>query len=159
MHLTDRQRFPLRSADELRAAIERLQLDIPMGEDAAVLGEPLVLGSRVVPNRLCVQPLEGHDAGPDGAPGRLTLRPGVQVADLKISDYLKEVAPSPRMDDQKALILAMQREKASFRLYSDLAETVEKAEFGDILMSLALEEAKHKLRLEIEYDDHYLTEN
>ncbi len=91
--------------------------------------------------------------------GRLSLRPGVAVTDLKISDYLVDVSPKPDMDDQQALILAMKREKESFRLYSDLAQNVEKAELRQALTSLALEEARHKLRLEIEYDEHYLTDN
>jgi rubrerythrin len=68
-------------------------------------------------------------------------------------------APGPKTDYQGALILAMKREKAAFRLYSDLAARTEDAELKDLLLGLAQEEAKHKLRFEVEYDDKILTEN
>ena len=45
------------------------------------------------------------------------------VADLKIADYVVDVEPRPDMDYQEALILAMKREKAAFRLYSEMAAT------------------------------------
>ena len=62
------------------------------------------------------------------------------------------------MDYQEALILAMKKEKASFRLYNDLAATTDDADLRSLLLGLAQEEAKHKLRLEVEYDEHFLTE-
>lgn len=82
-----------------------------------------------------------------------------KVKDLKIADYLVEVAPSPELDYQGALILAMKKEKASFRLYNDLAAATENDNLKATLLSLAQEEAKHKLRLEVEYDEHFLSEN
>jgi rubrerythrin len=80
--------------------------------------------------------------------------------DLKIADYV--VAPNPQRDDldlQEALILAMQREKASYRLYSDLARLVAEPNLRNTFLALAQEEAKHKLRFEIEYDEVVLQEN
>ena len=51
-----------------------------------------------------------------------TFQPSAkQVTDLKIVDYLVDIMPSPDMDYQEALIVAMRREKASFKLYNDLA--------------------------------------
>jgi len=44
-----------------------------------------------------------------------------KIADLKISDYTDNVVASPDMKYDEALILAMKREKAAFRLYSNLA--------------------------------------
>ena len=82
-----------------------------------------------------------------------------KVMDLKIGDYLVDVKPSPDMDYQKALILAMKKEKASFKLYNDLAATTEDTDMQSLLLNLAQEEAKHKLRLEIEYDDNFLIED
>jgi len=82
-----------------------------------------------------------------------------KVKDLKIADYLVEVAPSPELDYQGALILAMKKEKASFRLYNDLAAATDNDNLKATLLSLAQEEAKHKLRLEVEYDEHFLSEN
>ena len=81
-----------------------------------------------------------------------------KITDLKIGDYLVDMEPSPDMDYQEALILAMKKEKASFRLYNDLAATTDDADLRSLLLGLAQEEAKHKLRLEVEYDEHFLTE-
>ncbi len=81
------------------------------------------------------------------------------VRDLKIADYVVEVEPSPEMDYGDALVLAMKKEKAAFRLYSDLAENVRSHSLKDLFGMLAREEAKHKLRFELEYDSSILTEN
>ncbi|KPJ48658.1 MAG: rubrerythrin [candidate division Zixibacteria bacterium DG_27] len=88
------------------------------------------------------------------------LAPAVEkVKDLKIADYLVDVTPSPELDYQEALILAMKKEKASFKLYNDLATSTDDSNLRNTLLSLAQEEAKHKLRLEVEYDEHFLSEN
>jgi rubrerythrin len=81
-----------------------------------------------------------------------------RVADLKIGDYLIDVKPAPDMEYQDALILAMKREKASFKLYTDLAAATENERLRSALLALAQEEAKHKLRFEIEYDEYVLKE-
>lgn len=82
-----------------------------------------------------------------------------KVEDLKIGDYLVEVEPTPQMSYQEALILAMKKEKAAFRLYTDLAAAAPDEELRSIFLGLAQEEAKHKLRFEVEYDDNILTDN
>jgi rubrerythrin len=87
------------------------------------------------------------------------LMPSEQkIIDLKIGDYLVDVPASPDMDYQDALIVAMKKEKVSFKLYTDLAATTDDANLQSLLSGLAQEEAKHKLRLEIEYDEYILTE-
>ena len=45
-----------------------------------------------------------------------------KVMDLKLGDYLVPVEVTTKMDYQSALILAMKREKAAFRLYTALAK-------------------------------------
>jgi len=82
-----------------------------------------------------------------------------KVQDLKIGDYLVDQKPDPELDYQQALILAMKKEKAAFRLYSDLADAAPNAKLRKTFQALAQEEAKHKLRFEIEYDDNILKEN
>ncbi len=91
--------------------------------------------------------------------GKLLLAAVGQVKDLKIADYLVEVAPAPEIDYQQALALAMKKEKASFKLYTDLAASTDDGSLRNAMLALAQEEAKHKLRLEIEYDEHFLSEN
>ena len=82
-----------------------------------------------------------------------------QILDLKIGDYLVEGTPGTELDYQQALILAMKQEKAAFKLYTDLAAAAPSDDLRGLLLSLAQEEAKHKLRFEVEYDDRILTEN
>ena len=82
-----------------------------------------------------------------------------KILDLKIGDYLVDAEPSSNIDYQQALILAMKAEKAAFRMYSDLASVTDDPNLKATLMGLAQEEAKHKLRFEIEYDDEILKEN
>ncbi|MCK4293433.1 MAG: ferritin family protein [Planctomycetes bacterium] len=82
-----------------------------------------------------------------------------EVADLKIADYAVDVEPRANMDYQDALILAMKREKAAFRLYSEMAALCHDESIRETFLALAREEAKHKLRFEIEYDQVILKEN
>ena len=63
------------------------------------------------------------------------------------------------MDYQEALVLAMSQEKAAFKLYSKLAERSPNEQFKSLFLSLAQEEAKHKLRFELEYDEFVLRDN
>jgi rubrerythrin len=91
--------------------------------------------------------------------GRLHLQPQSKVTDLQLSDYLVDVDPDPDMDYQKTLVLAMKKEKAAFRLYSDLAAAVPAGEMRSLFAGLAQEEAKHKLRFELEYDRFVLSAN
>ncbi len=89
-----------------------------------------------------------------------TFKPAAkQVTDLKIVDYLVDITPTPDMDYQEALIVAMRREKASFKLYNDLAAMAEDEGLRETFLALAQEEAKHKLRLETEYEKEIYTEN
>ena len=103
---------------------------------------------------------QGHKAKLMRAKESGKMGPATQeILDLKIGDYLVEGEPGPDMDYQQALILAMQQEKAAFKLYTDLAGATDDANVRDLLLGLAQEEAKHKLRFEVEYDEQILTEN
>ena len=82
-----------------------------------------------------------------------------QVQSLDIADYVVDVEPQPDMDYAEALVLAMRKEKAAYRLYLDLAAVGEDEELTDMFLSLAQEEARHKLRFEIEYDDTVLKDD
>lgn len=53
----------------------------------------------------------------------------------------------------------MKKEKAAFRLYNDLASTVKDRALRETFLALAQEEARHKLRFEIAYDEEILREN
>lgn len=91
--------------------------------------------------------------------GQLLLSAKEKVLDLKMSDYLVPGEASGDMDYQEALIIAMKKEKAAFKLYTNLAERVGDAKLQAMFLGLAQEEAKHKLRFEVEYDEIILKEN
>ena len=55
------------------------------------------------------------------------------------------------MDYKQMLLLGIEKEKRSFRIYVDLLRHVEDEESREVLMSIAEEEVKHKLRFENEY--------
>ena len=83
-----------------------------------------------------------------------------KVQNLKIGDYLLDVDTSRNdLSYQETLIVAMKEEKAAFRLYLDLANRTDDPTLKETFHMLAQEEARHKLRFEIEYDDYVLTEN
>jgi rubrerythrin len=85
--------------------------------------------------------------------------PAVQqekIADLGITEQLDEPITATNMTYQEALVFAMKAEKAAFVLYTKLAEACTDPGLERVFRSLAQEEAKHKLRFEIEYDDHVL---
>jgi rubrerythrin len=82
-----------------------------------------------------------------------------KIADLKIAEYVVDVKPTPNMSYQDALIIAMKKEKASFALYTDLAAATTEPAAKKLFLSLAQQEAKHKLRFELEYDEIVLKED
>ena len=82
-----------------------------------------------------------------------------QVQDLKLAEYLNDVELGENPSYQDVLIFAMKQEKLAFRLYHDLADRTADPELRELFLALAQEEAKHKLRFEVEYDEHVLTEN
>ncbi len=75
-----------------------------------------------------------------------------EVGSLDIDDYIEGGEARPDMSYRDVLILAMKKERVSVDLYSDLARIEQDEELRDMFLSLAQEEAEHKLRFEIEYN-------
>ena len=63
------------------------------------------------------------------------------------------------MTYQDIIILAMKKEEAAKKLYTDLAKQFSESESGKLFERLATEEAEHKLKFEKIYDDEILKEN
>ncbi len=82
-----------------------------------------------------------------------------KILDLKVSEYVSHIEPHEEMTYQEALMIAMNREKAAFKLYSKLAAIAPTSQLESLFLMLAQEESKHKLRFEIEYDEYILKEN
>ena len=67
--------------------------------------------------------------------------------------YIVSNDPSPLdMDYKDMLMLAMEKEEAAFRIYVKLAASVLDKKSQEVLLALAEEEVKHKLRFQAEYD-------
>ena len=81
------------------------------------------------------------------------------IVDMKIADYVVKTEMRSDLEYQDALILAMKKEKAAFRLYTDLSKATDNLELSKLFLFLAKEEARHKLRFELEYDEFYMPEN
>lgn len=76
-----------------------------------------------------------------------------QIKELKTDHYIADVDYSnedPNYHD--ALIMAMEKEKATFMFYWDLAERVISPDLQDLFYMLALHEAKLKVKMEIQFD-------
>ena len=75
-----------------------------------------------------------------------------KTADLKIADDMTDDESLLDMTYKDMLILAIQKEDAAFRFYVNMAGRAKDQDSHEMLLSLAEEEVKHKLRFEIEYD-------
>ena len=91
--------------------------------------------------------------------GEHKLTPEKEILDLKVSDYLVEIDASDNISLQDALILAMKKERAAFKFYSDMAEKLPDSNLKQVFVGLAKEEAKHKLFFETEYEERVLMHN
>jgi rubrerythrin len=68
-------------------------------------------------------------------------------------DYIiSDVNSALDMDYKDVLMLGMEKEEASFRTYVNLIPSVHDEESREVLLAIAEEEVKHKLRFETEYD-------
>ncbi len=56
------------------------------------------------------------------------------------------------MDYKDMLMLGMEKEEAAFRIYVNLAASAQDEKSREVLLAIAEEEVRHKLRFQIEYD-------
>ena len=81
------------------------------------------------------------------------------INSMNLSDYTTTGNFTLDLTYKDALILAMLKEKAAFRLYMNLSQKTDTPFLKELFLSLAQEESKHKLRFELEYDEYILKEN
>ncbi len=82
------------------------------------------------------------------------------VADLEIEQHIRRIDPENGVVDyREALVVAMRVEEAAFKLYYSLAKASEEPQLKETLLRLARQKASHKLRFEIEYDEHVFSED
>lgn len=70
-----------------------------------------------------------------------------------VSDYVVSDGPELDMDYRDMLLLGVEKEDASFRLYVDLIPHAKDKDSKETLLALAQEEVKHKLRFEMELEN------
>lgn len=86
--------------------------------------------------------------------------PVEKIRDLKIAGVLDDVDHTREdLTYQEVLIIAMKKEKANFILYQEMARKAVNEECRRTFLALASEEARQKLRFEIEYDENILQDN
>lgn len=69
------------------------------------------------------------------------------------SEYIISDSDAPLdMDYADMLLLGVEKEDAAFRVYVNLIPNVQDEESREVLLALAQEEVRHKLRFETEYD-------
>ncbi len=87
------------------------------------------------------------------------LRPVDKRAEFKVADYIVDFGIEADLGYKDLLMVAIEKEKKSLRLYIDLAAIIEDKDSRETLLSIAEEEAKHEVLFEIEYDEAKLREN
>jgi len=81
------------------------------------------------------------------------ILPATEKVTIPEHDYIiSDVDSALDMDYKDVLMLGMEKEEASFRTYVNLIPSVHDEESREVLMAIAEEEVKHKLRFETEYD-------
>ena len=84
--------------------------------------------------------------------GKVLISAFEKIRGLDIADYLVDDPLGANPTLKQALEFAMRKEKAAYKLYSDLAAATKDPEVRHTLQALAAEEAGHKLRFEVSYD-------
>jgi rubrerythrin len=75
-----------------------------------------------------------------------------ESAGIGVGQVWQSSGPKLDMDYKDMLLLGMEKEEASFRTYVTLIGTVHEQGAREVLLAIAEEEVKHKLRFELEYD-------
>ena len=63
-----------RTPSAFTALLREHGMDLPAEHSMAGLRKPLETGGKKIPNRICIQPLEGYDSLDDGSPSDLVYR-------------------------------------------------------------------------------------
>ena len=135
-------------------------LDFAIGEEEAAMKFYTELAEKVVHSSmkrdflLFANEEKGHKAKLIAVQeGKTFLPDNEKILDLKMSDYIIDVDPDKVESYEDALVVAMKKEKAAYKLYTKLSEMVDTDDAKNLFKSLAQEEAKHKLRFEIAFDE------
>lgn len=84
--------------------------------------------------------------------GKAVLEGG-EAVELGIAETLEDVQPRANMTFPDLLAFAINKEGTSYRLYKRMAEVFSEPELKDLFSKLAKEEAGHRRRFEMQYED------
>ena len=89
--------------EDLKQALDEMNLYIPFSNDLSVLSKPLVIDGKTIHNRIVYQPMEGHDSQLDGSPEEQTLnryksfaKGGPGIIWVEATPVLPEARSNPR---------------------------------------------------------------
>ena len=131
----------IRSPEAFAEMLRKHGMALPVEKSMAELRKPLAIGDKTIPNRICIQPLEGFDSRSDGSPSELVYRrysrfarsgaglvwfESAAVADDGKSNPHQMMLSNNRINEFRALIEEMDRiclEQFGFRQYKVLQLT------------------------------------
>ncbi len=131
----------IQSPENFSGMLRTHGLDLPVEESMAELRKPVSIGAKTIPNRICIQPLEGYDSCIDGSPSDLVYRryrrfarsgaglvwfESAAVADDGKSNPHQMMLRAEKLDDFRALLEEMDRislEESGYRQYKVLQLT------------------------------------
>ncbi len=149
---------------ELRTVDEILDFAIDREQDAHDLYATLADSVRRPGMREAFLAFAKEEAGHKAK--LISIREGIlpefeteKIQDLKVGELLEDVQPTPGMNYQQALQLAIKAEQRAHDLYTGLAAATDDATLRSVFDGLAQEETKHKLFFETEYDEVVLEGN
>jgi len=132
-----------------RGRLAELGLDLPVDDriltaaEGSPLAAPITIAGVAVGNRLCIHPMEGWDANPDGSPSALTLRRwrhfGLSGAKLVWGGEAAAVQPDGRANPRQTL--ATPENEAGLRALLDELLAAHRGHVGptdDLLVGLQL---------------------
>ena len=64
----------IQSPEDFADMLRTHGMDLPIEGSMAELRKPIGVGGKTIPNRICIQPLEGYDSRINGAPSDLVYR-------------------------------------------------------------------------------------
>ncbi len=142
--------FTIRDLAGVRGEIERLGLDLRVEEDVSRLLEETRVGDRRLANRFCVQPMEGHDAEEDGAPGVLTHRRYIRYATGGFGlIWVEATAVCAAGRAHRAQLHLHGGTQAAFASWVDEIRCTARAEWGrDVMLILQMSHSGGEDRLE-----------
>ena len=79
----------IQSPEDFTDILRTHGMDLSVEESMSELRKPISAGEKTIPNRICIQPLEGYDSCIDGSPSDLVYRRyqmGVHEADMRLED-------------------------------------------------------------------------